>query len=136
LLSGTWHPHPINESRLYGESPFGSGRNAGAVIRSGERLLRPSQHNPNYYGEAVRWMQIERLTPNEYHERELADAHPLAQLSARLSMHHLTIHGDLIAWDVRDRVGSESTLSRRAKESRGLSVTGLDRLTAHAMLSL
>ena len=136
LLTGTWQPHPVNARRLYGESPFGSGRNAGAVIRSGERLLRPSQHNPNYYGEAVRWMQIERLTPSEYHERELADAHPLAQLSARLSMHHLTIHGDLIAWDVRDRVGSESTLSRRAKESRGLSVTGLDRLTARAMLSL
>jgi hypothetical protein len=136
LLTGKWQPHPNNERKLYAESPFGSGRNAGAVIRSGKRLLRPTQHNPNYYGEAVRWMEIERLTPTEYRECELADPHPLAQLSARLSMHHLTIHGDLIAWDVRDRVGREHTLSRRAGESRSLSATGLDRVTAHAMRSL
>jgi len=51
-------------------------------------------------------------------------------------MHHLTIHGDLIAWDVCDRVGSESTLSRRAAESQNLLASGLDRLTAHAMLNL
>ena len=136
LLTGTWQPHPVNKHKLYGESPFGSGRNAGAIVRSGERLLRPTQHNPNYYGEAVRWMEIERLTPSEYRECELTDAHPLAQLSARLSMHHLTIHGDLIAWDVCDRVGSESTLSRRAAESQNLLASGLDRLTAHAMLNL
>jgi hypothetical protein len=136
LLNGRWQPHPINARKLYGESPFGSGRNAGAIIRSGERLLRPTQHNTNYYGEAVRWMEIERLTPTEYRECELAGAHPLAQLSARLSMHHLTIHGDLIAWDVRDRVGAEHTLSQRARESQKLVATGLDRLTAQAILGL
>jgi hypothetical protein len=136
LLTGTWRPHPVNASKLYGESPFGSGRNAGAIIRSGERLLRPTQHNPNYYGEAVRWMEIERLTPTEYRECELAGAHPLARLSARLSMHHLTIHDDLIAWDVRDRVGPECTLSPRAKKSHSLLASGLDRLTTQALLSL
>jgi hypothetical protein len=136
LLIGKWHPHPVNDRKLYADLPFSSGRNAGAVIRAGRRLLRPSQHNPNYYGEAIRWMEIEQLTETEYRECELTGTHPLAKFSARVPMHHLTIHGDLIAWDVRDRAGFARHASAQAKESRRLCATGLDGDTADAVLSL
>jgi hypothetical protein len=131
LLGGRWQPHPVNAQRLYGQLPFSSGRNAGAVISSGDRLLRPSQHNPHYYGEAVRWMEIETLTPTEFRESALGGTHPFAQFAARNAMHHLTVHDGLIAWDVRDRVDGAFRPA-----ARQFAAAGLDRDIADAALSL
>ncbi len=135
LLTGQWHPHPVNSQRLYGELQFSSGRNAGGVIRSGAQLLRPSQHNLHYYGETIRWMEITQLTETAYCEREIISTHPLARFSARLSMHHMTVHGDLVAWDVRDRNGPLPRLSARVKPSRRLSAVGLDKDIVEAISS-
>ena len=104
LLTDDWQPHPINSQKLYSALPFGSGRNAGAVIRSHGRLLRPSQRNIRYYGEATDWMEITKLTKTDYIESPLADSDPLAQISAHLAMHHISAGRNVVAWDIRDRV--------------------------------
>ena len=121
LSTGEWQPHPINSQMLYSELPYGSGRNAGAVIRSGGRLLRPSQHNARYYGEAVIWMEITTLTKTDYSECPLPSTDPLAQIAAQLPMHHITRFDSLIAWDVRARTWS-AALNAEAEASRALSV--------------
>jgi hypothetical protein len=135
LSSGDWQPHPINDRMFYHGLPNDSGRNAGSIIRWGGRLLRPSQHNPNYYGESIRWMDIAKLTETDYNERPLSDTHPLTQFSVRLSMHHFTVCGDLVAWDVRDRVCPKE-MKARAKSSRRLSLSPLGRDLANFVRSL
>lgn len=102
LLRGQWQAHPVNAERRY---HGGSGRNAGSLIRAGGALLRPMQENPNYYGESLRYMRIERLTPAEFREVPVDGGHPLVDLAQRYSPHHVSRSGDLVAWDVRDRVG-------------------------------
>jgi len=102
LLRGRWEAHPVNAERRY---HGGSGRNAGSPIRVGDVLLRPMQENPRYYGESLRYMRIERLTPSEFREVPMADGHPLVDLAHRFSPHHISQSGDLVAWDVRDRIG-------------------------------
>ncbi|CAN0444662.1 unnamed protein product, partial [Phaeothamnion confervicola] len=103
-IVGNWIAHPINEAKLYEEWPNGSGRNAGAPIRASDRLLRPSQQNPNYYGERVRWMEIVELSETGFEEIALEDFHPLAQFTKQWPMHHMSIHGKVVTWDVRDRL--------------------------------
>ena len=135
LLSDDWQPHPINARKLYQGQPNNSGRNAGAIIRWGGRLLRPAQHNPNYYGESIRWMDITKLTETDYSEYPLPSTHPLAQFSERLSMHHFAVCGDFVAWDVRDRVWPRA-MNARAKASRKLSVAPLGGDLANFIRSL
>lgn len=105
LLGGHWRAHPINQRRLYGDQPFGYGRNAGAPLRWHGALLRPVQTNARYYGEGMLWMRITALTPEDFREEPFESELPLARLSSTLSPHHLSTHGDLVAWDVRDRLG-------------------------------
>jgi hypothetical protein len=136
LMATKWHAHPVNAQKLYCDLPFSSGRNAGAVVHASDRLLRPTQHNLSYYGAQIRWMEITQLTTMEYRECPLAAAYPLAELSTKLSMHHLTVHGDLIAWDVRDRVGLMRRLPIKAKDSLRLPGTGLGRAFMDAVADL
>jgi hypothetical protein len=102
LLAGRWLPHPVNAERRH---QGGSGRNAGTLVRDGDALLRPLQHNTRYYGESLHYMRIDRLTPTEFHETPYHGGHALAALAARHSPHHLSATENLVAWDVRDRVG-------------------------------
>ncbi len=104
LFQSKWEPHPINARRLYAASPFSFGRPAGPLIPApAGGWLRPMQANRRYYGEAVQWMEIETLTPTEFRERPFTGAHPLVDLSARLSPHHLATAGGVVTCDVRDR---------------------------------
>ena len=133
LLNGEWRAHPVNRRRLYAESPFGAGRNAGTPLRWRDALLRPVQWNARYYGDGVRWMRIETLSEQEYREVPFTDSHGLAQLCARLGPHHVSTHGDLVAWDVRDRVGFGTRLSTLAAESSRLAASGIQRELAEAL---
>ncbi len=105
LLHGEWRPHPVNERRLHGACAQTSGRNAGAPLRSGGLLLRPVQKDSGYYGEGTLWMQIDTLTERDFSETPYTGSHPMALLAGRTAPHHQDRHGDLVAWDVRDRVG-------------------------------
>jgi hypothetical protein len=104
LLHGEWRPHPVNAQRLYADSAQTSGRNAGPPLRSGDLLLRPVQKDSRYYGEGMEWMRIDALSERDFAESPFAGSHPLARLAQRTTPHHLCRHGDLVAWDVRDRI--------------------------------
>jgi hypothetical protein len=105
LLSNEWKPHPINRERLYADRPHGYGRNAGAIQRAGDELLRPMQASTNYYGEAARVMRIDELTPERYGETPYEGEHAFARIAALRSTHHVSAAGGLIAWDTRTHTG-------------------------------
>jgi hypothetical protein len=105
LLAAPFHPHPVNAERRYAGERFSGMRNAGAPVCVGATMLRPVQRNRRYYGEAVSFMRIDALTTTEFRETEAAALHPLAALAQSASPHHVSMCGDILAWDVRDRVG-------------------------------
>jgi hypothetical protein len=118
-LSGEWRAHPVNSRRLYADRPRGTGRNAGAPLRHESLLLRPMQQNTHYYGETLRWMKIALLDERHFREEPYEGTHPLARLAADVSPHHVSSHGTLVAWDVRDRVGYSSALRPKASPAHG-----------------
>ncbi|HEX2829938.1 MAG TPA: hypothetical protein VHP37_26560 [Burkholderiales bacterium] len=105
LLSGHWTPHPVNRRRLYADRPHGYGRNAGAIVRAGDDLLRPMQASTRYYGEAASLMRIDALTPERYAEAPYAGEHATARIAALRSTHHVSAAGGLVAWDTRTHTG-------------------------------
>jgi hypothetical protein len=101
---GDWQAHPVNAQKLYHGRPCSSGRNGGAMIEAPDGLLlRPAQESRHFYGEGLRLMQVEALTPTEYRERAYDGPHPAQDIVRTWSPHHLSVDGDLIAFDIRDR---------------------------------
>jgi hypothetical protein len=68
-LDGPWKYHPSNPI----SSDVRRSRSAGRLFRMGETLIRPVQDCSLDYGLAIRLMAVERLTPDEYREREIAE---------------------------------------------------------------
>ena len=105
LFTGEWQPHPVNARKLYADRPYGSGRCAGGIVCLADGTpLRLIHWNQRHYGEGTKLMRIETLTPDAFSESEFTGTHPLGERTARWSPHHLATCGDLVAWDVRDRV--------------------------------
>lgn len=103
LLQGRLQPHPINATHLYRDAANGTGRNAGPVVEHEGRLLRMVQWSSGHYGEGSRVMEIVELDETHYREEPFTGAHPLAEIVASHSPHHVSRHGSLTAFDVRDR---------------------------------
>lgn len=104
-IGGTWLPHPMNGEHRFAADHYGHGRNGGSVLRTRGYLLRMMQSNRHYYGESIAIMQIEKLTPTDFVERPFDLNHEVVEIAQRFSPHHISTCGELIAWDVRDRVG-------------------------------
>ena len=126
-LSGNWVPHPVNAQRLYADSELTCGRNAGPPFAWRGRLLRPVQKDSRYYGEGMLWMQVDALNAREFAESPFDGSHPMAQLVRSTSPHHICREGDLVTWDVRDRVNRWEGLRLvpEAAASPGLAALGL-----------
>lgn len=71
-LTGDWRLHPA--------SPIGTDvrleRNAGALFRSGTRLIRPVQDGRLRYGHAMQWQEITRFDAQGYEERPCGRIEP------------------------------------------------------------
>ncbi|WP_282119263.1 glucosamine inositolphosphorylceramide transferase family protein [Ruegeria atlantica] len=88
-------PHPDNPVVFGSESA----RNAGAVIRQGNRLFRPSQNNSHgVYGYGLNIMEIMRLDEHGYEERLVRQFTPEDRPGVS-GMHHLSAIGDQIVMD-------------------------------------
>jgi hypothetical protein len=66
-LTGTWVSHPANPI----STDVRAGRGAGAVIRIGDMIVRPSQDGSGSYGRSFSLNEIVTLTPDAYRERRL-----------------------------------------------------------------
>ncbi|WP_421693102.1 glucosamine inositolphosphorylceramide transferase family protein [Aestuariivirga sp.] len=107
LLEAPLTAHPINTLGLYGERANGTGRNAGFLgPQQDGTLMRLMQDSPHYYGEGLRPMRILELTRATFHEEPASFIDLFPGFGPDTSSHHVSRAGDIIAWDVRDRMRS------------------------------
>ncbi|MBI5330562.1 MAG: DUF1647 domain-containing protein [Betaproteobacteria bacterium] len=104
LLAGDWTPHPVNQERRRHGPGLLYQRAAGGVVRHEGQWLRPVQVNPHFYGESLAVVRIERLDETGYEESPYTGDHPFRALAERHPAHHIHQCGELLAWDIRDRV--------------------------------
>ena len=71
-LTGEWTPHPANPLSM----DVRNARGAGAVVRMGERLFRPSQDCSVRYGRAFALNEILMLAPDRYEEQAVCTVEP------------------------------------------------------------
>lgn len=117
---GPWGAHPINDSPSIDEMCANqSGRSAGALFAHAGALIRPSQRNRDYYGQAIDFHRVDELTPRAYVETRLTDP-PISfpRALAGRSMHHVTFDDGLVVVDVRDRIPSSLALRLRLRSAR------------------
>ncbi|MDB5864422.1 MAG: hypothetical protein JWO70_2228 [Betaproteobacteria bacterium] len=105
LTSGRWTPHPVNRERRYADRPHGCGRNAGALVDTGEHLLRPMQASTAYYGQAMRVMQVVELSESRFEEIPFEGEHLYCAVAKAGSTHHVSEAAGIVAWDTRTRAG-------------------------------
>ena len=104
LETGTFHPHPMNKSFLYGNLAHGTGRNAGYLTRSSNgAIIRLMQKSQNFYGEGVSLMKVTELNARQFNETPISSIPELPLIKPGFSTHHVSKIGNLIAYDVRDR---------------------------------
>ena len=118
LNANHWTAHPIN-ALIHEPRTRPQPRAAGAVFRHGDTWLRPVQVNPNFYGESLAIMQIDQLDETTYLESPFHGDHPVATIARRYPAHHVSLHRDVLAWDVRDRIES-TDLFRTSERCSGL----------------
>lgn len=68
-LAGPWTPHALNPVK----SDCRSARPGGRPIRMDGQLLRPAQRCEKFYGEALVWLEIRKLSPEAFEEVEIAE---------------------------------------------------------------
>ncbi|MBL8790323.1 MAG: hypothetical protein JNM45_07480 [Rhizobiales bacterium] len=105
LLTGKFLPHPRNGAKPYTTARHGTGRNAGFLTAAEDgTLFRIMQHSTDHYGQGACAMEITLLDRQAFQEVPV-DCIPGLPLSVTsLNTHHLSRCGDLVAYDVRDRV--------------------------------
>jgi hypothetical protein len=96
-LTNRWTPHPGNPL----VRDFSRGRPGGRVLcRDDGRLTRPAQDSVPRYGHGLRLMEIERLTPDGYAEREIWRGTGPSCGGWR-AMHHLDWHAGILVMDAQ-----------------------------------
>ncbi|HYC36428.1 MAG TPA: hypothetical protein VEC19_08395 [Usitatibacter sp.] len=96
-LLGDWKPHRRNPVK----SDVRSARPAGRLFRQGARLMRPGQIGAPHYGAGIALHEVERLTPDEYVERE--DKRIVPRSESVLGIHTINRAGDLSVTDAFSR---------------------------------
>ncbi len=106
LLAAPLRRHPVSDLGIDAGAPHGSGRNAGPTIDHDGRLLRVVQASTDHYGQGARVLELVELDAERWREVPFEGAHPIAEIVARHAPHHVSRHGSLLAYDVRDRARS------------------------------
>lgn len=105
LLAGRFQPHPQNRLRRYADEKNGTGRNAGYLAPGkGGSLFRIMQQSRDYYGQGATPMEITVLSSDDFQEILVPAIPDLPVSIPDLRTHHLSRFGEIIAYDVRDRV--------------------------------
>jgi hypothetical protein len=66
-LTGDWTPHPLNPII----TSIVSARPAGSFIKSGDKIIRPSQNSGLTYGNKIVLNEITELTETNYSEKKV-----------------------------------------------------------------
>ena len=112
LMAHQWTAHPANNLGLYADLPNSGGRGAGRIFFFKGKWVRPMQWNPDYYGQAIRFMHITKLDSGNYEEIE-GRFDPGKNFGHG---HHIDFQPNMIVCDFRTRQLSHplDKLKRRA----------------------
>jgi hypothetical protein len=89
---------------IYGNTVFGTGRNAGCIARNADgTLMRLMQQSRNHYGEGLQAMRIDELTALQFAETPALTIDCLPGIGQGFPSHHASRAGTVIAYDTRDR---------------------------------
>jgi hypothetical protein len=102
-LTGPWSPHPANPI----SSDIRWNRGAGAIVRDGNRLFRPSQDCGRRYGYSFSFNEIVTLTRTEYVERPVLTVGP-GWREGLVATHSYARCGDVEAVDAATRIPRSS----------------------------
>jgi beta-xylosidase len=94
-LFGPYKEHQKNPVRdnLNGSRP------AGSFIRVDDKIYRPSQNSPNYYGESITIQQIKKLTETEFEEEEYMTITPDKASEYNFGIHTINMAGKYVVVD-------------------------------------
>ncbi|WP_052341346.1 glucosamine inositolphosphorylceramide transferase family protein [Salinarimonas rosea] len=134
--SSRWQPHPMNPV----VRDVSRARMAGRIFQDeAGGLVRCAQDNRFYYGDRLRFMRIDELSPEAYREREI-DAVDLGWVPDANGQHHIDRLGSLVVTDVRFRwprwrrlgpiVHDQGIVRSLATRLGGLQPSGCGRITA------
>lgn len=111
LADGSLDADRVNAAGVFADGRHGYGRGAGdPLVEADGAVLRPMQANRAYYGEAVEFRRTGVDADGAYEEKAVADDHPLARFARLTSPHHISLSGDVIAFDLRTRLGFVSAV--------------------------
>uniref|UniRef100_UPI003BAC1791 glucosamine inositolphosphorylceramide transferase family protein n=1 Tax=Stappia sp. TaxID=1870903 RepID=UPI003BAC1791 len=106
LPGGDPKPDPVNGTGVFADGRHGYGRGAGDPLAEADgTVLRPMQANRAYYGEAVEIRRTGEDAGGAHVEEAVGDDHPLARFARLTSPHHISLSGDVVAFDLRTRLG-------------------------------
>ncbi len=110
-LEGPWHPHRANPVKI----DVRSSRGAGALFRSGERLIRPAQDCSKTYGGSVVLNRVLECTTTAYREEQVATVLPDPSGRFPDGLHTFSVCGDFVLIDGKRYVVDASVLRQRVK---------------------
>ncbi|WP_319530534.1 hypothetical protein [uncultured Cohaesibacter sp.] len=116
-LFGPWQPHQQNPVLI----DVSAARPAGNFVMDGDRLLRPVQECSRSYGAGLKLVEVTRLTPEVYEQKEICLLGPDAHWPGR-KLHMLNRAGNLEVIDgaiLRPRLSWLRALFDRHFEPRG-----------------
>lgn len=104
LLADRFLAHPANEARLFSTDAFGTGRNAGVLVEGADgALVRLRQNSRHHYGEGAVFTRVDQLDEHRFQERDCPPPDALRLPAGVEDCHHLSMHGDVLAFDRRTR---------------------------------
>ncbi len=110
-LEGPWHPHRANPVKI----DVRSSRGAGALFRSGERLIRPAQDCSRTYGGSVVLNRVLECTTTAYREERVATVLPDPAGRFPDGLHTFSVCGDFVLIDGKRYVVDAGVLRQRVR---------------------
>src|SRR5262249_19611368 len=96
-IDGPWTPHERNPIKR----DAATARPAGRPFTAGGRTYRPAQDCSETYGGAVQLMEIERLTPEDFHETIALRLEADRTWPYPHGLHHLVVDGTRVYFDAK-----------------------------------
>jgi hypothetical protein len=110
-LTGEWKPHKQNPVK----TDIRSSRPGGTPFVRENELYRPAQNSASGYGKKIAINKVEKLTPEQYIEKNVNEIQP-SEESSYTGMHTLSSQGDLTFIDGKKSVRNRYAIQRRATE--------------------
>lgn len=105
LLHSEPVPHPMNGVRMFGDLSQGTGRSAGFVqVGPDGSVIRLMQKSSHFYGEGAAFRCISHLDLRHFAESDDTEHEHLFVFADVDHCHHISTHGNLVAWDRRTRL--------------------------------